>query len=215
MKIFSILIFFLTINSTISTLLECSYSDRNEHGYKCDVTTLRITSKDDRKITKVLGVHNSRKNNENVKFFDSIGKTIQFFPKELEKVFPNLEVFHIYGANLKEISNDDIRNFINLKVLLLPSNNLEMIDRKLFEFNKNLEWIDFSYNKIKHVDVRAFEGVKNLKSLVFDSNPCHSGNAMNNPSAVGELVIQIEAKCIDVSFVKVERKLFKGNKNYL
>jgi hypothetical protein len=49
-----------------------------------------------------------------------------------------------------------------------------------------------------------------LKSLIFDSNFCHSGNALNDPSAVGELVVQIETKCIEVGCVMRERKLFKG-----
>lgn len=207
-----IFLIFLTFQLTSSTTLECSYSDRNDHGYKCDAITLRVTSKDDRSITKVLGTHNSRKNNDNVKFFDAIGKTVQYFPKDLEKIFPNLEVFQIYGSSLKEISNEDLKGFENLKMLWLSTNNIEAINRRLFEFNQNLEWIDFSYNKIKHVDVRAFEGLNMLKSLVFDSNPCHSGNAVNDPSAVGELVVQIEGKCIDVGYVQRERQLFKGER---
>lgn len=205
-----LIFFFFFATSTLAINLECAFSDRNNFGYKCDAT-LRITSKEDRTISRLLAVHQPRKNDENVKFFDAIGKTIHFFPLGVNKIFPNLEIVQIYGSNLKEISSGDLQQFgEKLTVLWLPSNELEIISKNLFEFSVNLEWIDFSFNKIKHVDARSFEELKVLKSLAFDTNLCHSGNAMNDLAAVGELIIQIEGKCIELGHVREERTLFKG-----
>lgn len=193
--------------------LECLYSDRNDHGYKCDVSSLRIVSKDDREVLKVLGNHNNpRRGDESVKFFDVIGKTVNFFPQNLHEFFPHLEILQVYGSNLREVSGNDLRNFSeSLKFLWLSTNEIEIIEQNLFENTKNLEWVDFSYNKINHVDARSFESLTQLKSLAFDTNLCHSGNAVNDPTAVAVLVDKIEAKCIDVVYARKERQLFKGN----
>lgn len=203
----------MSIFHTINCVnLECLYSDRNDYGYKCDVSSLRIVSKDDREVLKVFGTHQPRRNDESVKFFDVIGKTVNFFPQNLHEFFPLLEILQIYGSNLREISGNDLRGFgESLKILWLSTNELEIIEQNLFENTKNLEWVDFSYNKIKHVDARSFEILSQLKSLAFDTNLCHSGNAVNDPTAVAPLVDKIEAKCIDVVYAQKERQRFKGN----
>lgn len=49
------------------------------YGYKCEVKSLRITSKDDRSINEVTGEHLSGKNDSDVKWFESINHKVHFF----------------------------------------------------------------------------------------------------------------------------------------
>lgn len=191
------LTFITTINSLI---LHCNFKDSSSYGYICEVSHLEITSKTDRTITGVTGQHRPARSNDDVKFLQSSGKTVNFFPKELEKFFKNLETIWLNGAKLKEISSEDLKVFTKLKRFSIGYNEVEVIEADLFKFNGNLEWIDLESNKIKHVENGAITGLKTLKEFYFNGNPCHSGGA-GNIKFVAPLASLVEGKCKDVFYV--------------
>lgn len=181
-------------------VIECDFKD-SYYGYKCEAKSLQITAKDgDRYVKRVYGQHVERKSYDDVKVFYSGYMTVNYFPQNLEKNLRRLETIQIDHANLKEITSDDLRPFgARLRNLWLGSNDIEIIKDDLFQYNPNIEWIYLEYNKIKNVESGAFENLQKLHNLNFINNPCHSGQASDQP-AVNFLISNIEFRCEQTSY---------------
>lgn len=194
------LTFLITLNLVTSVIIHCDYKDGSTYGYKCDISYLQIISKDDRNITGITGSHKIGKSNADVKFLHSNAKIINFFPKNIENFFKNLETIWINNAKMQEISGEDLKVFTKLKRFSLGYNEIEVLSSDVFKFNGNLEWIDVESNRIKHVETGALSSLKSLKEMYFHGNACHFGGAGNRNSTI-LLVNEIERKCKDAFYV--------------
>lgn len=143
------------------------------------------------------GEHQDGKSNDDVHHFSSSGKALNKFPRNLEKIFKNLDSIEINAAKISTLENKDLMAFKGqLKWLNFTDNNIEVIEANLFEFNPNLEKINLDGNQIKFVGNGAFDNLHNLSSLEF-KNPCYSGSASNH-SEVVKLITEIKNNCIDL-----------------
>jgi hypothetical protein len=114
---FFLIIFSIFIINSQSVTIDCIYEIDPSYGYKCAVQNpYLITSRDDRIVTEIRGLHTSSKTRDDVKFFSSYEKKVNYFPRGLTKVFKNIERVKIYGANLKEITKDDLEQFGGKKI---------------------------------------------------------------------------------------------------
>lgn len=123
-------------------------------------------------VTSTFGVHQNGKNNNDVIGFHAARKSLQLFPKGLEKIFKNLKSIYIYECKLTEVHQDDLKPFPNLVFLYLFSNLLTIIEPGLFDFNQNLEYISIGDNKIAHIDANVFDGLTKLWHLHLNAVPC-------------------------------------------
>lgn len=204
-----LVIFGVFVVGSESVVVECKYGVYIS-GYCCDVQNSElITSKTDREISEVRGQHLSGRNNDDVKFFYSDNKKVNFFPRGLTKFFKNIETFQIADGKLQEITKEDLKEFgEKLKILLVYRNKIEVIEGDLFEFNKNLERIEIDLNKIIHIDSGTFDKLEKLHTIDFGPNPCvpsdKNDDIRNNRPKVLELIRDVEKSCQNS---EIQRKL--------
>lgn len=186
----------------------CEFEEFKEYNfeYGCKVQHFKITSKDDRNISKAVGHHLDGKIDFSVKIFSSYQKIVQYFPRNLKNVFKNLKILSIQSGNMKEISSNDLKSFgDSLKILNFFGNSIEVIESGIFNFNSNIEKIDLGGNKIKHVDDESFNGLNKLIELKFERNPCYSGYALK-PEDIFKLIKFIKSFCKNENF-EVRREI--------
>lgn len=122
-------------------------------------------------------------------------KNFNFFPKNLQQFFKNIDKLAIVDNDLVAITKHDLQPFgSQLKKLWICVNKIEVITADLFDFTTNLDRINLDLNEIQHVEIGAFDKLKNLPMLHFLNNPCHSGFA-GDRDAVLILIKEIESKC--------------------
>lgn len=194
MELIRSLIFFLILNAAHSTTLNCKYRVDSHTDYECFVDKLEIHTKDARNITAVTGFHVQGKSNSDVNGIRAIYTNISYFPRNLEKFFKNLEYFHIWKSNLREICADDLKPFPKLRILDLFANEIEKVEDDLLDFTPHLEVISFAANKISKVENGTFDGLKKLRKLDFEKNLCYESDESGEDD-LKKLIEEIEDKC--------------------
>lgn len=176
-----------------SFVIDCDFLESETFGYYCGVQDTELeTSKYDCKVSKVEGTHLNEKTNDDVIYFYSLAKKFHCFPKRVSKFFKNLESVAIYDANIKAITQEDLKQFGgNLRNLWLTGNQIEVIESDLYEFNPNLEEFDLRGNKISHIESGVFDNLKSFKELFLTGNPCQFINSIQ----------ETEEKCKDPNYV--------------
>lgn len=186
-----------------SVKLVCDFKSSISNGYACFVKELEITSKYDRVITEVIGVHLNSKTNDDVMYFQSTGKILKFFPLNLEKFFKNLNHVLINGSSMVEVNAEDLQQFgSHFKALTIQNSNLQVLEDGLLSTMPNLEEVSFHGNNIRHVDAGVFTNLKKLNKIWFGLNSCYSGKSIEgNATAAMSFSIEIEKKCNNPSQV--------------
>jgi hypothetical protein len=99
-------------------------------------------------VSRIIGKHERNKNNEDVEaiwFPDLV--IINYFPRGLTRVFPNLKGVAVVGCNLLEISREDLRGLEDLKYIYLHSTKIQSLPEDLFVGMTKLQEISFMRNK--------------------------------------------------------------------
>lgn len=160
-------------------------------GNLCGVSGLKISSTDDT-ITSVNGQSVPLTDVNIVHIFH---QQINYFPKGLDKFFPNLEAIQLSYTPLKSIKQADVKPFgSKLKKFILGGNQIEDLDSDLFEFNSELRWIGFQENQLKTVGKNILKPLTKLQRAYFDDNKCIKKAALNANELPG-LVLELEEKC--------------------
>lgn len=196
------LIFVSTLNFYVeSVVVFCEFKVDNSYGYSCTVKYLKITSKDDRTITDVIGDHLSGRGHSDVTFFDSVNHVVKFFPLKLASAFKNLQYIEIEKGTLSELHGSDLKQFgATLKNLWFGGNAIKVLEEDLFSFNPNLQYVNFDNNKIKHVDPETFTSLEKLSILKIDGNPCIQRSVTTRNDVIN-LITEIDDKCKDFPFM--------------
>lgn len=184
---------------TTSLHVDCNYITRNwwilNDIYQCIVQNpVSITSQDESEITSVSGTHSSNNGNDDVFLINFNGKTMNYFPKGLEKIYKNLKGIWIQRSHLKMISQSDISAFPELLLLDFYDNDVETIEERIFDFNPKLKYIAMNKNKISQIHPTIFDNLRFLSTLYLESNICISINAYNTAD-VQKAIQQVKAKC--------------------
>jgi hypothetical protein len=128
---------------------------------------------------------------------------VNFMPKGLEKLFPQIERIAIYSSKLKEITKEDLAPFPMLKVLFLYSNDLETLPSNLFEANPEITHVEFLNNKLKFVGENILSPLKKLIFASFGLNPCINMDA-ETKDKVPALIEELQNKCKPPQVTKSE-----------
>ncbi|KAG5682606.1 hypothetical protein PVAND_011949 [Polypedilum vanderplanki] len=200
MNLFSCFIFcYVFILKVKAETIECNYGMGEWTGidksfYTCRVENPSIFSSGFRIIIdKETGQHLSEHSfNEVEGIFIYTAPSLNFFPLNINRVFPNLIAISITYSKLSQLTNEDLKPFPKLKFLNLYINEIEFLPENLFNNNPELEVISISHNKIQHIDKEAFSGLKLLRWLDLEDNICESLTKAETREEVLNLVQQIE-----------------------
>lgn len=184
----------------MSINMECRYHINNwtylDNIYWCGVINeLSIKSNETSVIKSVSGTHTSGKGIGDVRAFSITGKTVNFFPKGIDKIFKHLQGIQIYNSSLQELTKSDFSVFPELVYLSLNYNNLQILEQGLFDYNSKLKVIYLASNKISQVHPSVFDNLKQLMSLYLESNICISMNAEHNSPEIQRVIQKIKSSC--------------------
>jgi hypothetical protein len=177
--------------------------------YRClvqnqDVFTASLVS-----IDYVMGTHTRDKDNYGVTEFDlDLAPNLVHFPKNLEKLFPDLEAIGIQRTKLQAITQDDLKVFPRLRAVYFYDNHLKIITADTFRLNPRLEQISLDDNQIFHVEPYTFDGLRRLSSLDLRGNAHNCDvTVARTKSDTAKLVEKInKRKCYSLAYV-VQQKL--------
>lgn len=119
-------------------------------------------------ITSISGKHSTNKGNEDVESFLSYRRIVKSVPGGLNQFFPNLKIFVVDSASLKDFEN--IKQLSNLKYVSLQYNNIEALNNDSFTGLDKLESINLQGNKIRNIKTGTFDGLPNLTRLLMSKN---------------------------------------------
>jgi hypothetical protein len=128
-------------------------------------------------IDAATGVHDpsNRTMDDVTNFWLCNAPNLVHFPKNVEKVFKNIQVTTICNSKLQVITKDDLKVFPQLRVAHFNSNELRVIAADTFEFNPDLERIDLEHNLIFHIEPHTFDGLMKLEKLYLTYNDKNCG----------------------------------------
>src|SRR5690349_17742970 len=86
---------------------------QTDNVYSCVVTAANITNKTNQ-IKAFNGVHQHGRSDKDVKGILFVNTIVDYFPRGLNKHFPNLAYFFINGCGIKEISKEDLHDYKGL-----------------------------------------------------------------------------------------------------
>jgi len=187
------------LSNAVSLNVECEYEKKTWDvfsPYYCDVqNNVNVVLNEGLTINSALGTHNNGMNNNDVTCFIASSKNFQFFPKDLDKIFNNLEGIVIADSNIREVHQSDLRPFTNLVQLGLHINKIEIIEEGLFEYNTYLKVISLRNNKIKQIHSKVFNNLSQLVTLRLLDNQCINKDSQLNSTAVTETIKHAKIQC--------------------
>lgn len=92
---------------------------------------------------------------------------VNYIPKGIPDLFPNLKVLSITNCKLKEVKAEDLQGFDKLAYLNLSNNCLKYLPDDLFKFVPQLKKADFSNNKI---NLKLLEPLTNKQCIDLRNN---------------------------------------------
>jgi len=193
--------------SSTSTNIECYYKVLNSNFFKGNIfhcllnNNPNILTKESAQINSINETHQGSKINDDVEGFYAESKTIQFFPKGLDKIFKNLKVIEIKSCGLKEIHQSDLKVFPNLVYLFLQHNEIKVIEAGLFDYNPNLDYLGFEERKIIYIDPNVFDNLNKLNGVWLGNVPCIYRSEFGERSKVQELIKVVKSKCSSSEFL--------------
>jgi hypothetical protein len=166
-----------------------TYTDNVVTSNYCYAEGLVITEPN-QTITTINGQTETYYHAQKVKSLKFNSQTMNFMPKGLEKLFPQIEQIIIYRSKLKELKKEDLAPFPMLKDLFISRNDLETLPSNLFEANPSLMYVKFNGNKLKFVGENILSPLKKLIWADFERNPCidkHAASKEEIPAVIAEL----------------------------
>jgi hypothetical protein len=183
--------------------------------YQCNVQNREVFTASLVSIDDAIGTHTGDNDNDDVtQFYLNPAPNLVHFPKDIDKVFPDLEVISIRYTKLQAITQDDLKVFPRLKFAYFTNSQLKVITADTFRFNTKLERIDLFSNLIFHIEPQTFDGLKRLTALHLNDNDenCHLNKATTKTETAALVQKVNNGKCYKRAY-EVEKKLEKHLKD--
>jgi hypothetical protein len=198
----------LLLPVTAAVVIECEFKttiwSNVESIYRCTPRVDPSITSPGVNVTSASGSHMPSMSHTDVKGFSSQSKTINFMPRGLNDVFPNLIGVSINDAGMKEIRQSDLKQFPRLRYLYLYKNAITIVERELFKFNPELEHIGLDDNKISQIHPTVFDHLNKLSELSLDLNVCINAYATGR-SHVVNLLRSVKQECPG-DFVQIDEE---------
>lgn len=207
-----VLVFTLLISAATSNILQCTYSVRDvwltKQVYTCSGTFTLLS--DNPTLTEVSGTHVSTRNNNDVKAIYIENQEVRFFPRDIEKYFPNVEVISIINGGIGVISRSAFGAYAALTQLQLDNNNIRLLGDDLFAANSRLKSISFSNNPISHVAYNVFDSLSSLSALDMRNTACFN-EAQTSRLQVVFMLVRLATTCPSTTAMAAEDVLEEVN----
>lgn len=143
------------------------YSDK----YTCVVSNLTISEPNTR-IFKVHGVHLQGKGDNDVEALVISSCEMEFLPRGLHRIFPNLQALFLRYTKIHKIVREDLKCLKKLTGFRVVYGELASLPNDLFLDLPNLKYISFYHNEINKLSSQLFttEMRDNLHFVSFDGN---------------------------------------------
>lgn len=203
----------MSINLVSSLHINCEYGifdNRHAYGdkYRCLVqNTIDVVFPEEVYIDTLSGTHADGKTNDNDIHFFIDSKSIQYFPRGMEKFFKNLKGIIIWHTLLKEIHQEDLKPYPNLNNLYLSDNDIEIIEDGLFEYNLDLEVIIFEKTKLIHIGPTVFSHLTKLTTLFFNGNKCTNLYSVKDRALTLKVITGVRNSCVSSVFLKFKKMM--------
>lgn len=193
----------MDINLRLPTGINCRFIHQywgDDTKYTCFITSAAITAPNTKVNIRTNTNHEEEKRNldvEAIKFEDTI---VEYFPKGLNDIFPNVTALSIDNCGLKAISREDLEGLEDLTTFYLTSNKLKSIPSNLFSDMKKLSRISFYGNNLETVSSKLLRMMRyqNLTMVNFGNNTkIDDLYDPQRPSGITlvELMTKIEKQC--------------------
>lgn len=169
----------------------------NGSKYTCLVTSGMINQRNQR-MTPIKIFHQQGKTNNDVNgiHFFSHNLKLEYFPRDLHRLFPNLDAISIASCGLKELRRKDLKGLENVENITISRNNLVSLPLDLFADMPRLRWISFNESSLEFVDSKMFASLRHqllrLDIGIKGPGPCY---------------------CIDGILAKIDREFRKPPDN--
>lgn len=173
--------------------LKCQIVDEgwgSLEGFECKAVGWSITNQNE----IVTSVNDKKEALNDVVVLSIEDQVVNYFPKNLEKFFPNLKGIKVANTGLKSIKQETLKPFPKLSHLALFGGDLETLDNDLFSFNPDLKWLALDDNKLKFIGDDLLTHLEQLKKVSLYNNQCISKKAWKRDD-IEEIVDLIRANC--------------------
>lgn len=141
--------------------------------YTCYVSG--VIDRNSANLIEIRGEHKTGKSDIDVQGLH-VNLAIQLFPKNFERVFPNLVGFK-WWAHVPSLTSEDLKPFTKLISLDLGYNRFVTLESDLFKYSPKLKFINFENNKLEHIGQNLLTELKELTFANFHTNPCINASA--------------------------------------
>jgi Leucine-rich repeat (LRR) protein len=131
--------------------MEIKFESFGGNRYCCHITSLTAKEKNYTLPAINPALYLENRTNSNFTSLNISDSEMHFLPQNLSSTFPNFKFLNIDGAQLKEISKNDLKGLPRLTQLTITNCDLQSLPSDLFVYARKLSWINFSNNKIKHI----------------------------------------------------------------
>jgi hypothetical protein len=131
--------------------MEIEFQSIGGNYYCCYITSLTAKEKNFTLPAIDPALHLENRKNSDVTYLNISDSEMHYLPQNLSSTFSNLTDLNIDGAQLKEMSGNDLKGLTSLTLLTITNCDLQSLPSDLFVYARKLNWIDFSNNKIKHI----------------------------------------------------------------
>lgn len=184
----------------------CEYSKGKctlYHGqYTCVVTGASIT-KPNTRILAFHGIHLPGKSGRDVEALKFVDSVLDYFPRGLHRVFPNLKAVFTTKCSITKISRRDLKGLENLTGFGIVSGQLTSLPNDLFLDMSKLKHISFCDNNIGQLSSQLFTPAmrSELNYAAFSQNANIDAifdpeNAEFNEITIDELLAVIDNNCV-------------------
>lgn len=152
--------------------INCNYKNYNyANKYSCIVTSTAITIPNT-VVKAVIGNHCRGKSNDDVEAIRFENTIVEYFPRGLGAIFPNLRVLKISNCGLRRLSHDDLIGLQNLTTIYIGYNKIKSLPSDLFTDMKQLTSISFHGNKLEYLSSQLLKPIisNGLRYVNFRSN---------------------------------------------
>lgn len=173
-----------------------TYSGYHKNKYTCRIQGASITKRTE--ISKFIGEHVEGRSNKDVTAIVTDKSAFQYFPRNLHKIFPNLETLDFSKCGVLHITRNDLVGLENLEDFNLNKNKLSSLPSDLFT-GMNIRELRLQGNRIEFMSSEVLKPLGRLKYVDFRNNDSiNTLFAPEDPSSVAslqELMEIIDKEC--------------------
>lgn len=148
--------------------LKCVFKVEYTNLYVCEIYSVSIKKVEEKRVKSIIGDHIGKRSNNDVKQIRFENSIVEYFPRGLGRIFPNLTRINLNSCGLKKINREDLEGLENIEQIHLRGNKLTTLPSNLFEGMTKLKNIYFAMNKLEFISSDLLKPLMNDKLDYID-----------------------------------------------